>query len=308
MRVPNGAGTSALQGSNLIQARIAQTFEDLSPQLQKAASFVLEHPDDVATHSLRQVAQAAEVAPPTLSRLARALSCESYEALREICRQDIKRRSRSLAEKARGLQALDLAAGPEPAGERQPFVLRQTHAALGNLGSMAQDIDVADLRAAVDRLMAARRVALIATMSSGFFLQYMAYMAAMAFDNWRLVLDEPTGIASNLALLNEQDAAIVMSHAPYARRTVDAARQCRAAGAYVLAITDSAASPLLAMASAHFLVPTDSPQFFPSNVATLNLIESIMGMLVRRADPSIGDRVAAVEAANHSLGEYWHNQ
>ena len=291
-----------MQGSSLIQARIARRYDALSPQLQKAARFILESPDEVATRSLRQVAQSAGVAPPTLSRLARALDCERYEALREICRQDIKRRSRSLAEKTRSLQALDLESDE---AERQPYLLRQTHAALGSLGAMAQDIDVPELRAAVDRLSAAERVLLIGTMSSGFFVQYMGYMAAMAFDNWHLVLDQAEGVASRLAQAGPADVAVVISHAPYARRSVDAARLCRLAGTYVLAITDSAASPLLGVASAHLLAPTDSPQFFPSHVATLNLIESIMGMLVRRAHPAIGDRVAAVEAANRSLGEYW---
>ena len=74
-----------VQGVNSVEARIARRFDGLSPQLRRAASYVLAHPDEVATHSLRQVSRAAKIAPPTLSRLARALDCESYEAFREIC-------------------------------------------------------------------------------------------------------------------------------------------------------------------------------------------------------------------------------
>ena len=296
-------GRYELQGSASIEARIAKRFDRLSPQLRRAASFVLAHPDEVASRSLRQISRTAEVAPPTLSRLARALECESYEELREICRQDIKRRRISLSEKARILQNLGGDAG---ADDRQPFILRQTDAVLNGLQSLVQDIDISDLRAAADELAAARQVLLIGSMSATYSMHYMGFMAAMAFDNWRLVETQPgRAAAGSLLGLSEADAVIVISHAPYARRSVQLAELCQEAGAYVLAITDHISSPLLKVASAHFLVSTDSPQFFPSNVATLCLIESLMGMLIRRGGAAVGDRIAAAEAANTSLGEYW---
>ena len=50
--------------------RIAQAFASLPPQLQAAASFVLEHPDDVALLSMREQARRAGVPPVTMTRLA----------------------------------------------------------------------------------------------------------------------------------------------------------------------------------------------------------------------------------------------
>ena len=292
-----------MQAAHSIEARIARRFDGLSPQLRRAASYVLEHPDEVASRSLRQISRAAEIAPPTLSRLARALDCDSYEQLREICRQEIKRRRISLSEKARVLQGLG---GDAEADDGQPFILRQTDAVLGGLQSLVQDIEIADLRAATDSLRKARRVLLIGSMSASYSMQYMNYMAAMAFDNWQIVDTRPgLAVPGSLLTVSQADAVIVISHAPYARRSVQLAELCHESGAYVLAITDQISSPLLKVASAHFLVSAESPQFFPSNVATLCLIESIMGMLIRRGGPAVGDRIAAAEAANATLGEYW---
>lgn len=275
----------------------------LSPQQRLAASYVLDHPDEVATRSLRQVARAANIAPPTLSRLVRALDCDSYEAFREICRRDIRRRQVSLSDKARVLQNMTSYEGDE---EAQPFFLCQSDAVRGGLQTLVEDIEIEALRAAADVLSSARRVRLIGSMSAGYTMAYMHYIATMAFDNWQLVDTRPGhAMPAGLLELNAEDAVIVMSHAPYARRSIELAEICQDAGAYVLAITDSISSPLLKVASAHFLVPTDSPQFFPSNVATLCLVESIMGMLIRRGGPAVGDRIATAEAANAMLGEYW---
>ena len=68
----------------------------------------------------------------------------------------------------------------------------------------------------------------------------------MAFDNW-LVVDTRPGLAVPGSLVNvtQADAVIVISHAPYARRSVQLAALCHDAGAYVLAITDRISSPLL---------------------------------------------------------------
>lgn len=292
-----------MQGSGLLRAQVAQRFESLSPQLQRAAAYVRECPEEVATRSLRQVASAASVAPPTLSRLARALGYDSYEDLREVCRQDLKRRGFSLAAKARSLQD----DGSRPASAPPlPYLLRQTQAGMKNLDNLASETDIEGLKDIADRLAGAREVLLAGFMSSAFLLQYLHYMAEMAFDNWHLLSRQGGTVAGILARLSAEDAVIVLSLEPFSQRAVDIARFANEAGAFVLVVTDSPASPLLAHATAHLLVETESPQFFPSSVAPLALIESIMGMLVRRGGAAVGTRIARAEAANHSLGEYWH--
>ena len=87
-----------------LQDRIASRFETLSPRLKVAARYVAEHPQEVAMRSLRQIAITTELAPPTFTRLARAVGCESYEELREICRSETTRKTLTFAERARSLQ------------------------------------------------------------------------------------------------------------------------------------------------------------------------------------------------------------
>lgn len=62
--------------------RIDQHFEALSPELQRAARWVREHPTALGLQSMRQSAQAAGVAPATMTRLAQALGLSGFAGLR----------------------------------------------------------------------------------------------------------------------------------------------------------------------------------------------------------------------------------
>jgi DNA-binding MurR/RpiR family transcriptional regulator len=98
---------------------------------------------------------------------------------------------------------------------------------------------------------------------------------------------------------------LVLTKSPYARRSIEAARIAKDAGARVIAITDGVHSPIIPLAGVSFIVSTDSPNFFPSHAATLVLFEALLGMVVRRRGKSAQARIAAVESVNRSHGEYW---
>ena len=284
----------------MIQDRVATRFDALSPQLQRAANYVVAHPEEVATRSLRRVASEANVAPQTMSRLARALEFEGYEQLRDICRAEFSRPAITLSDRAGAPQAGKSAS--TPAGGT--FLYEQSDATLANIQQLLNTTDLTALREAVDRLASARKVVVIATMGAAGIAEYLDYVTAFAFENWS---HPGTGAAWARAVagLGKQDAVIVLTHAPYARQSVERAQYARKSGAFVMAITDAVGSPVIPVSSSSFIVPTESPQFFPSYVATLLLIESITGMLVRRGGPAIKKRVAAAERANASLGDYW---
>ncbi|MEM7429115.1 MAG: MurR/RpiR family transcriptional regulator [Pseudomonadota bacterium] len=285
---------------NQLQTRVAARMETLSPQLRRAASFVAAHPEEVATRSLRQIAGAAKVAPQTMSRLARALDCGGYEELRELCRAEYTRPVISLSERAGALQARNTGSTQQDT----PFILAQSESAVSSIDMLVNGIDIEALRHSVDRLAEARRVVVIGVMGSAAIGKHLDYVAAFAFENWTFPVDSASWSRAMWGL-GPEDAAIIVAHAPYARQSVERARFVHSTGAFLIAITDDVASPLIPSSSASFIVPTESPQFFPSYIATLLLIESIMGMLVRRGGPAVRKRVAAAESANASMGDYW---
>lgn len=279
-------------------------LDGLSPRLRSAAEFVAAHPDEVATRTLRQVAKAANLTPPTLSRLARALDCETYEDLRELCRGELKRRNRSLADKAEALLKLSTEAD---APNRSGIVISQARSAVANIQHLMQTIDLEKLREAADRLARARRVVLIGSSSTFAMMNYFARMGQMVFDNWTVAGVEGALWSHEIARLDSSDAVFVVSLNPYADMCIRAAEMSRNLGADVIAITDGVQSPLARFATHCFMVETESPQFFPSHVATLVLIEGLMGMIVRRDGDNAATRIRSTEQVGWQLGEYWQN-
>ncbi len=288
-----------MQESTTIKDRIAEGYDDLSDRLRAAADFVADHPVDVATRSLRSVSAASGLAPATFSRLARALGFNDYEAMRELSRNAVGQRYESFSQRA---QRLRDEAGQ---GARGPLLTRQAVACIANIDSMNQTIDPERLEAAVEALHHARRVILFGACGSAGLIDYMAYMGRYFTPGWQVAGRGGAALGATMSDLGVRDAVLVITKPPFARRAILAAEMAAEQGAAVIVLSDTHTCPALKHATAGFILPSDSPQFFSSYAATLVLVETIIGMLVARAGPDAMERIAEVEARNHRLEEYW---
>jgi len=281
------------------EEKLATEYGSLSAKLRDAADYVATNQLDVATRSLRSVSATSGLAPATFSRLARALDFDSYEELREMLRSAVGRQVSSFSEKVTRLQA-------EAADVTQPpFLQRQSSACATNIETLVHQADQTRLNAAVDQLHTARHVHLLGALGSTGIVEYLSYMANFFTDNWMIVGRMGASLGAGIANVTDQDALIIITKPPFAKSAIRGAEMAAKQGAYVIVITDTHTCPALAHASASFIVPTDSPQFFSSYAATLVLAETLIGMLVARAGHKAQSRIADVGARNRSLGELW---
>lgn len=281
-----------------VEDRIAGKYSNLSEKLRLAANFVLENQFEVATRSLRSISATTKLAPATFSRLARSLDFESYEELRELCRKAVGQSRVTFSQKAELLQDLD------EEGE-MPFLHRQANACLTNISQVASDSDLARLEQTADTLTNARRVVLFGGYASTGIVEYFAYLANFFTSDWRIAGRMGASLSTAIADLEKGDALVIITKPPFARRSIIAAKMAAELGVYVVVITDSYSCPALEFASTYFIIPSESPQFFSSYVATLMLIETLVGMLVARAGVAARQRIEEVERRNRMLGEFW---
>ena len=71
-----------------------------------------------------------------------------------------------------------------------------------------------------------------------------------------------------------------------------------------MAICDSPASPIIVSADHGFVVAADTPQFFPSSVSTIALLETMLSFVVAVSSDEIVARVERFHARRHDLGIY----
>lgn len=277
-----------------------ERLQALSPQLRRAARFVVERPGDVATRSQRFVAEEANLPAPTFTRLAQAIGLHSYDQLRDLCRKDVLPARTVLADRAHALASED-----HP--EDRPLIEQHATAMMRNVQALLDRVDHTKLTNAAQRLAQARRVILIGEMSARGLADYAAYIANMSLTGWTVLGRTGDSLSSELATLGPQDACLVASISPYSARAVDMTRHVAARGVPVIAITDNALSPFGSIADQSFYVGTDSPQFFPSHVTSMLVFETLLDMVIREKGAKALEHIAAVERQNHKLNEYWRD-
>jgi DNA-binding MurR/RpiR family transcriptional regulator len=107
----------------------------------------------------------------------------------------------------------------------------------------------------------------------------------------------PVTVASRLAHLERGDVLVAIDLRRYERWVVDTAEQATAAGALVVALTDSPLSPLAALAEVAFTVTAEGAGPFDSHVGTLALANALVTGVAERLRRPATDRLDRVEAA-----------
>ncbi|MEO0931133.1 MAG: SIS domain-containing protein, partial [Pseudomonadota bacterium] len=91
---------------------------------------------------------------------------------------------------------------------------------------------------------------------------------------------------------------------PYRSEVVEAVARAQAQGVRIIAISDSPASPIIRAADHGFVIACDTPQFFPSSVTTIALLETLLSFVIAVASDEIVERVSTFHARRHALGLY----
>lgn len=275
-----------------------ERLQGLSPQLRRAARFVVENPGDIATRSQRHVAEVANLPAPTFTRLARAIGYDSYDALKDQCRGDLLSRR----------VHMDDATLARHGEEIETFTLpKHVKASVEGIQNLLRDVDPVEL-AEIARLLAhARRVVLIGEMRARAFVDYATYLSDMSIDGWTVIGRGTVSLAAETRDLGPQDAAIIVTMKPYSVRSVETARFIAQSGTPVIALTDSTLSPVAGIAKHLLVASADSPQFFPSYVVTTLLIETLVGMVVAEKGDDAQRRIAETARRSRELNEYWRD-
>lgn len=289
----------AMQGYRDLLDQLTRLYPDLSPQLRKAASHLLEYPGEVATLSMRKVAAAAAVPPPTLPRLAKSLGFDTYEGLREVYRRQFQDQALGYTEQAGRLQ--------EGRNDKDPQNLWSAfcQSSLENVSALFSALDGEEIAQIADRLLTARRVYVVGMQASAAFASYFHYVGHMAKANWVLARNRNGVMADGVVDMGPEDVMVALSIRPCARDAVRMAQMAQDRGALVIGITDSRTTSLAARSDICLTVQTQTPQFFESYLATTALFEALLGFVVARSGQEAVENIDRVERTRRELGEYW---
>ncbi len=280
-----------------ILAALAAELGELSPQVRQAARYVLDNPGEIAVTSMRGIADAADVKPNTLVRMARAVGFSGYDDFRDPFRQSAAGGTLSFPDRARFLQTIS------QGGSHNSLLADMAGAALANVESLFANVDADELESAADLIDGARRANVLGVGTARTLAENFAYVASMAVDNVAAI--PVIGLAiDDVAKMDERDALVAMTFSPYRVEIVEAVRLAVDRSVPVISITDSHASPIVPSATHAFVVPNDSPLPFSSNVAATALLETLLAFVVAGAPDDVAASIDAFHANRRAAAIY----
>ena len=281
--------------------RLSAEWEALTPEAQKAARYVLENPQDVGVFTVREVAEAAQVKPNTVVRMARQAGFQGYEDLRAPFRDAIRSSSFNFADRARWLQKV------AKSGDLGELYADLAQAAMGNIEETFAGISPLALQRAAEAIWNSRTTYVLGVGVNNGHAHNFAYLASTGMMSFQPIPNAGTTAVDELAWSDARDVLIAMTIRPYRSEVVAAVRVAREQGVQVIAISDSTVSPIVRSAQHSFIVATDTPQFFPSSVATTALLETLLSLVISVAPERIVQRVKLFHRRRHALGIYHEN-
>lgn len=230
-----------------LRAAILDRKSALPKRLVQVAAFALDHPDDIAFGTAASIAGAAGVQPSTLVRFAQTFGFGGFSELQQIFRARLIGRTSSYEDRLRKLEE-----GGATQGESATVFASFVAAAHASLDALSTAIEPARFERAVEVLAGAETIYLIAKRRSFPIAAYMAY----AFGKLRVrcqLAGTAAGIDEDvLALASARDAGFAISFSPYASESAAQAQSLAANGVPLVALTDSALSPLAECADVWF--------------------------------------------------------
>jgi DNA-binding MurR/RpiR family transcriptional regulator len=257
-------------------AEVSASYPRLSPQQQRIAQFVLEHPDQLALGTVATVAEAASVQPSALIRFANALDFGGFTEMQQVFRDRLLERSGSYRERIAALrgstQAKGHAASASGAGVLHQFVAE----GVAELGQLEDNVRAADLNRAAGLIARAARVHVLAQRRAFPVAVYLAYALAQ-LDIKAQLLDGVGGMLGDvLRQVDKDELLLVASFKNYSPDVIAAAESAHARGVPVVAITDLALSPLKPHARVCFELGPGGGAAFRSLVGPLCLAQALV--------------------------------
>jgi DNA-binding MurR/RpiR family transcriptional regulator len=270
--------TDALQ---LIEAGLSSG----SKAQKKIGKYLLENYATAAGMTAAKLAVTVGTSESTVVRYAADLGYKGYPELQAALKESIRSTLTSL-------QRMELSAA-STGGEA---FSRSMRADIENIKKTLAETDVHIFDLVAEKLIAARRIYIIGARSATSLAMFLEFYLTQLFDDVRLVQTVAGGeVFDRMLSVGEQDVVIGISFPRYSRRTLDALDFSKKKGAYVVGITDSANSPLAALADSAVFAHNENDCFVDSLVAPMAVLNALIAAVTAKQPEESVERLSEME-------------
>lgn len=279
-----------------------QMMTEKMPRFSKGqrqiATYISQHYDRAAYMTASRLGTVVNVSESTVVRFAIAMGFEGYPEMQ----RELQKLARTHLTAAQRMQVADSLLGRETVLEKvlmgDADMIRRT----------LEELDRTAFEEAVAKIAKARCIYILGSRSAASLASFLTFNFRMMFDNVRPI-DTTSGgeMFEQILTAGPEDVLIAISFPRYSSRTVRAARYAHDHGANVVALTDSAQSPLAAYADQLLTARSDMASFVDSLVAPLSIINAMVAAVSMSDHEGVSERLHRLEEIWDEYGVYDKN-
>ena len=265
---------------------IQSNMSTFSKGQKRIAAFIQESYDKAAFMTASKLGKTVNVSESTVVRFAAELGYDGYPAMQKALQEMIRNKLTSI-------QRIEVANDRYGDHDVLSMVMQSD---IDKIRLTLEEASRSDFSGAVDAIVEAKRIYILGVRSSVAVSSFLGFYFNLIFDNVVQVhSNSASEMFEQLLRVGEGDVVIGVSFPRYSRRTVQAMHFAQDRKAKVIAITDSATSPLAATATHTLLAKSDMASFVDSLVAPLSMVNALIVAVSRKKKEDLARTFESLE-------------
>lgn len=272
--------------ANDILALLRTKEPTFSKGQRRIAQYILESYDKAAFMTASRLGKTVGVSESTVVRFAVELGFDGYPTMQKAMQSMVVNRLTSV-------QRIEVTNDRLGKQDVLSMVLQSD---MEKLRQSAETVDRASFEAAVNAVLDAKRVFILGVRSAAPLASFLGYYLNYMFQNVHIITASGTSeMFEQIVGVNDRDAVIAISFPRYSATTIKAAQYCRSTGATVIALTDTALSPL-GQTSDHVLCAKSSMMsLVDSLVAPMSVVNALIVAIAAKKEKELSKTFQELE-------------
>ena len=282
-----------------LMSRVRAAQEDLSRSQKVIAAYIMEHYDKAAFMTANRLGSVTGVSESTVVRFAVRLGYDGYPTLQSALQDMIRNRLTAV-------QRLEVTSSKLSDQNILQAVMNDD---MEKIASTLASVDQEAFNAAVRDTIGASRIYILGMRSSAGLAGFLGFYFRLLFDDVRIISSGGANeLYEQLFHVGEHDVVYGISFPRYSSSTVRALQFVKSRGARVVAVTDSALSPIARYADYALYARSDMASFVDSLVAPLSLFNALIIAIGMRRKEEVAKTFSELENIWDEYGVYEKNE
>lgn len=231
------------------------------------AGFITEHYDKAAFMTASKLGSTVGVSESTVVRFATELGYDGYPKMQKAMQEMIR-------DKLTSVQRIEVTQSRMSGVNVLESVLNKD---IEKIRRTLDETSKADFENAVKAISRAKTIYIFAVRSSAALASFLGYYYSLIFENVKVISNfGETEVYEKLFRISSDDVIIGISFPRYSNAAIQAMTFAKRRGAKVIALTDSMASPLVAVSDYILIAKSDMAAVVDSLVAPLSMINALI--------------------------------